>query len=96
MEFFLLGLSVVLSTGRNLFSKNLSDIHFGTRPFFWCQSILFLCGGVALLVLGDISVASISLVTLTYAIIYGLLLILAQWFYTVALAKGNTALCSTV
>ena len=28
--------------------------------------------------------------------IYGALLILAQWFYTAALSKGNTAACSTV
>jgi drug/metabolite transporter (DMT)-like permease len=45
---------------------------------------------------GEISFGSIAPITLVYAIIYGLLLILAQWFYTAALAKGNTALCSTV
>ena len=96
MTFLLLGLSVVLSTGRNLFSKKLSNIHFGTSPFFLCQSVLFLCGGIALVLFGKISFDSIAPITFAYAIIYGLLLILAQWFYTAALAKGNTALCSTV
>ena len=96
MAFLLLGLSVVLSTGRNLLSKNLSNIQFGTKSFFLCQSILFLCGGVALIIFGGVSFGSISFTTFTYAVIYGLLLILAQWFYTAALAKGNTALCSTV
>ena len=48
MPLLLLGLSVVLSTGRNLFSKKLSDIRFGTRAFFLCQSVLFLCGAVSL------------------------------------------------
>ena len=41
MPLVLLGLSVVLSTGRNLFSKKLSDIRFGTRAFFLCQIISF-------------------------------------------------------
>ena len=96
MAYLLLGLSVVLSTGRNLFSKNLSAIRFGTRSFFLCQSILFLCGGVALVIFGKVSFGVIAYQTLIYATVYALLLIFAQWFYTAALAKGNTALCSTV
>ena len=96
MPFLFLGLSVVLSTGRNLFSKKLSDIQFGTRAFFLCQGALFLCGAVALVLFGKVLLRSIAPITFIYAIIYGLLLILAQWFYTSALARGNTALCSTV
>ena len=96
MTYLLLALSVVLSTGRNLFSKELSSVKFRTKSFFLCQGILFLCGGIALILFGKISFAVIAPTTLVYAIIYGLLLILAQWFYTMALAKGNTSLCSTV
>ena len=96
MAFLLLGLSVVLSTGRNLFSKNLSDIRFGTRPFFLCQSALFMCGGAAPVLFGKISFGVVARQTWIYAAVYAILLIVAQWFYTVALAKGNTALCSTV
>lgn len=96
MPFLLLGLSVVLSTGRNLLSKNLSNVRFRTRPFFWCQSALFLCGAVALVLFGKISSGVVAYQTLIYAAIYAILLIFAQWFYTAALAKGNTALCSTV
>ena len=96
MAYLLLGLSVVLSTGRNLFSKELSSVKFGTKSFFLCQGILFLCGGIALVLFGKILFAVIATITFVYAIIYGLLLILAQWFYTMALAKGNTSLCSTV
>ena len=96
MAFLLLGLSVVLSTGRNLFSKSLSDIRFGTRPFFLCQSILFLLGAIALVIFGKASFGIVSYQTLIYAVVYAVLLIFAQWFYTAALAKGNTALCSTV
>ena len=96
MPFLLLGLSVVLSTGRNLFSKNLSDIRFGTKPFFLCQCALFLCGSAALVLFGKISFGVVAYQTLIYAAVYAILLIFAQWFYTAALAKGNTALCSTV
>lgn len=96
MPFLLLALSVVLSTGRNLCSKKLSDIQFGTRSFFLCQSTLFLCGGIALILFENISLNDLAIATVGYAIVYGLLLILAQWFYTAALSKGNTALCSTV
>ena len=96
MPFLLLGLSVVLSTGRNLLSKNLSNVRFRTRPFFWCQSALFLCGAVALVLFGKISSGVVAYQTLIYAAVYAILLIFAQWFYTAALTKGNTALCSTV
>lgn len=96
MPFLLLGLSVVLSTGRNLFSKNLSDIRFGTKPFFLCQCALFLCGSAALVLFGKISIGVVAYQTLICAAVYAILLIFAQWFYTAALVKGNTALCSTV
>ena len=96
MPLLLLGLSIVLSTGRNMFSKNLSDVRFGTRAFYLSQSTLFLCGGIALVLFGNIVWSGLAIATVGYAVIYGLWLILAQWFYTAALAKGNTALCSTV
>ena len=96
MPYLLLSLSIILSVGRNIFSKNLSDIRFGTRAFFTCQSLLFACGCISLSVLGQISLKNVAPKTILYAAIYGLLLILAQWFYTAALSKGSTALCSTV
>ena len=96
MAFWLLGLSVVLSTCRNLLSKNLSEIRFGTRNFFLFQGALFFCGAVGLVLFGKISFCAIAYQTLIYAAVYATFLIFAQWFYTAALAKGNTALCSTI
>ena len=96
MTYFLLALSVVLSTGRNLLSKDLSHVRFKTKPFFSYQSILFLFGAIAILSFGNVSFVSVASATLLYSLIYGSLLILAQWFYTAALSKGNTAACSTV
>jgi hypothetical protein len=48
------------------------------------------------LIFGKVSFSSVSPITVLYAVIYGALLIFAQWFYTAALTEGNTALCSTV
>ncbi len=96
MTYILLLCSIVLSTGRNLLSKCLSATTFGTKPFFYRQSILFSFGLLALVIFGDLSWRIPSLQTLVYAIIYATFLILAQWFYTVSLANGNTALCSTI
>jgi len=96
MIILFLTLSIVLSTCRNILSKHLSGIEFATRPFFLCQATLFLCGGITIILSGNVKWNSISTYTISCAIIYGLFLIFAQWFYTAALAKGNTALCSTV
>ena len=98
MPFLLLGLSVVLSTGRNLLSKNLSEIRFGTRNFFLFQGALFFCGAVGLVLFGGIffDAVAVAYQTFVYATAYAILLIFAQWFYTAALAKGNTAICSTI
>ncbi len=96
MAALLLGLSISLSTVRNLLSKKLSALRFGSRAFFVRQSLLFFFGGLAIAVFGGISFRTIAPQPLLYAAIYGLLLIFAQWFYTMALGGGNTALCSTV
>ena len=96
MTYLLLALSIVLSTGRNLLSKDLSHVRFKTKAFFSCQSILFLFGAIAILSFGNVSFVSVASATVLYSIVYGFLLILAQWFYTAALSKGNTAACSTV
>ena len=96
MAALFLGLSISLSTARNLLSKKLSAVCFGSRAFFTRQALLFLFGGLAIAVFGGLSFGSIAPQTYLYAAIYGLLLILAQWFYTMALASGKTALCSTV
>ena len=96
MPALLLITSIVLSTGRNLLSKRISVIPFGTGSFFFHQFLLFSFGGLSVLLFGNISWSDISFQTYLYAIIYAFALICAQWFYTAAFATGNTALCSTV
>lgn len=88
--------SIIMSAGRNLLSKSISDLKFGTHGFFIAQATIFFCGFVILIVPAKISNESMSILTVVYALIYALLLITAQWSYTAALGGGNTAVCVTI
>lgn len=96
ISIILLTLSVILSVGRNLFSKDISGFSFGTKSFYLVQAVTFFCGSLALIIFGGFSGVSISALTAFYAIIYGVLLLSAQWCYTAALKTGTTGVCSTV
>jgi drug/metabolite transporter (DMT)-like permease len=92
----LLCASVFLSTGRNLLSKNISDERFGTKKFFGLQSLIFFSGTILLLLVSIESSLHISPLTFCFSLIYGILLVSAQWNYTIALKNGKTGICSTV
>lgn len=94
-SFALLVLTVFLSTGRNMLSKGISDFPFGNRIFYFAQATVFFAGSLTLMLLGKLSF-SLASITLLYSIIYGILLLSAQWSYTVALNSGNTGICATV
>ncbi len=93
---FFIVLSVLCSTLRNLFSKRLSAAPFGSRSFFFLQSLLFFSGGFLLLLFSFRSESFLSPLTFVYSLCYGLLLISAQWLYTMAMKQGNVGVCSTV
>lgn len=91
----LLLLSIILSTGRNIFSKSISQIPAKTKNFYRMQSVIFLCG--CLILLFDKSVYILpSMETAILAVVYGVLLVSAQWNYTSALQSGAVGLCSIV
>ena len=96
LSLLLLLSSILLSSGRNLLSKNISDAPFGTRGFFLCQSLIFGSGSITLLPLAMSSLLSPSVTTLLLAFIYSVLLIVAQWFYTLALSRGKVGISATV
>ena len=96
MPAVLLITSILLSTARNIFSKRVSGIPFGSRAFFINQCVIFAFGGISVILFGNVSLNALSPFTLLYALLYGIALICAQWFYTVAFSTGNTAICSTV
>ena len=89
-------LSVSLSTGRNITSKKTAADTNSSSQFFLSQTIIFASASLLLLVFGVKEFISVSVTTLIYGIIYGILLVLSQWMFTVALKNGNTSVCTVV
>lgn len=96
MIYMLLCLSIVLSTFRNLLSKGISDIKYGTKQFFLIQTCIFACGCIVLSLATKCDFKNLALQTFFYAIAYGVLLVSAQYCYTCALKNGEVGVCSTV
>lgn len=96
MIYILLCLSIVLSTVRNLLSKGISDIKFGTKQFFLIQTCIFACGCIVLSLATNCDFKNLALQTAFYAIVYCALLVGAQYCYTCALKNGEISVCSTV
>ncbi len=95
MIYILLFLSVFLSTMRNIFSKEISDAAYKSKQFFFNQALIFGTGSIILAV-SNLPIAYVSAEAVFYAMIYGVLLISAQYCYTSALSTGNVGICSTV
>lgn len=89
-------LTILLSCGRNMFSKHISGYSFGSSGFFELQTLIFLSGTICLAVFHKNSLANLAVETVIYAVIYGVLLLSSQWCYTAALKYGNLSICSTV
>ena len=91
-----LAVSVSLSAGRNLTSKRTAVSFRSPADFLLSQAFLF--GTAALLLLGYVLLqpVTVSAITWVYGLIYGILLILSQWMFTLALKRGNTSVCSVV
>lgn len=97
IEALLLTASVGLSTGRGIFSKGIMSPQQSIgKSFFLYQGILFLFALIAVFLFNVANLGNISLTTVIYGLIYGVLLIGSQWLYTLALAKGTAATCSMV
>lgn len=96
MIIFLLILTIFFSTIRNVLSKNISGLSFGSERFFASQAILFLFGGLVLALFSGNIFNGFSLQTFFYALIYSVLLLMSQYFYTMSLRNGNIGICSTV
>ncbi len=92
----LLLLSVVLAVSRNMLSKNVAGVSFATKKFFAYQTIIFGAGSILLLLQSGASLLDTSAETCAYALVYGVMLLTAQWCYTAALAEGKVAICSAI
>ena len=92
----LLLLSISLSAGRNILSKGISDVRFGSRPYFLIQAVTFAVGAILLFSLNPGAFEGLSKTTVTYAVIYAVLMICAQWCYLLALGSGMVSICATM
>jgi len=88
--------SVSLTATRNITSKKTAAASKGLSQFFFSQSVLFLSAALLLAALNPAAFAKASGVTVIYGVIYGVLLILSQWMFTLALKRGSTSICSVV
>lgn len=89
-------LSVVLSAGRNITSKKTAKSNNKKADFFFSQSLLFGTATLILFLFVLSDATKVSTITYIYGIIYGILLILSQWMFTIALKTGNTSVCSVI
>ena len=92
----LLLLSASLASSRNVLTKSFAPFSFKRREFFLLQATIFGIGSVALLIVNFFAFNGISSFTVLFALVYGVLLVCAQWFYTIALSNGKTAICATI
>ncbi len=95
-NFLYLITSVVLSSGRSVFSKKMACLPPKPGLFFRNQMLLFLSAGLLLWAGNPDAFAVVSPVTIGYSVIYGLLLIASQWMYTFAMRLGLTSVCSLI
>ena len=89
-------LSVSLSAGRSITSKKTAADAGRKAQFFLSQTVLFAAAALLLLLFGGAKWTTTAPITLVYGLIYGLLLILSQWMFTLALKSGSTSVCSVV
>ncbi len=92
----LLLLSAFFASVRNVLTKGFAPFSFKRREFFGIQATIFGVGSIALLIVNLFTFKGLSAFTLFLALIYGVLLVCAQWFYTIALSNGKTAICATI
>ena len=92
----LLLLSASFASCRNVLTKSFAPFSFKRREFFLLQATIFGVGSLALLIVNLFTFNGISAFTVLWALVYGMLLVCAQWFYTIALSNGKTAICATI
>ena len=89
-------LSATFASVRNILIKGFSGFTYKKREFFGLQAAIFGMGIIVLSIVNLVSFNGYSLYTFIVAIIYGIMLLCAQWFYTIALSMGKTAICATL
>ncbi|MBQ7906623.1 MAG: EamA family transporter [Clostridia bacterium] len=92
----LLATSATFASVRNMLTKSFSGFCIKSREFFGIQAAVFGAGSIILTVVCLFDFKGIAPLTVLLALIYGAMLLCAQWFYTIALTTGKTAICTTI
>jgi drug/metabolite transporter (DMT)-like permease len=96
MNIILLIVSIFMGTGRSVFSKKMSSHTHKERMFYINQSLFFVAAAAVLFLTNWNAFAKVSFFTIWYGAIYGILVFIAQWSYTVALSRGTTSICAMI
>ncbi len=89
-------LSVALSAGRSIASKKTATAAKEMSVFFFCQSVLFFSASVLLIAVNGHVFSAVSAITVLYGVLYGVLLVLSQWMFVIALRSGSASLCTVI
>ena len=88
--------AIMLGSGRSVFSKRMTSGTDSKKQFYFNQFFLFLSGTVSVFLCNIKAFATATAKTFIYGAIFGIVTIIAQWCYTVALNKGPTSICAMI
>ena len=86
--------AVMLGTGRSVFSKGMTQS--GRKSFYFNQFLLFSSGTVGIFICNIKAFLTATPTTYFYGVLFGVVTIIAQWCYTVALGRGPTSICAMI
>ena len=89
-------LSVSLSAGRNITTKKTAIGVQSQFEFFRSQALLFGTAGLLMAFWGVKDLGSVSVITMVYGVVYGILLIVSQWAFAFSLKTGSAAVCAVI
>lgn len=96
MNIILLIISPLLGTGRSVFTKKMSSGSLDKRGFYMRQGLLFLSAAIAMFLFDLDGFAQITWLTVVYAMVYGIFVVLSQCYYSIALDRGPTSICAMI
>ena len=86
--------AIMLGAGRSVFSKGMTQN--GKKGFYFNQFLLFLSGTVGIFICNIKAFLTATPTTYFYGVLFGIVTIIAQWCYTVALGRGPTSICAMI
>ncbi len=86
--------AVMLGAGRSIFSKGMKSD--GRKGFYFNQFLLFLSGTLGIFICNTKAFLTATPTTYIYGVMFGIVTIIAQWCYTVALSRGPTSICAMI